>query len=627
MSETGPGQPTMAGRSVMAQARSSERPAGPGEASDPRHWLEAIGPWTAAGVPLLVTLWRITASPQWRDDLPIVRGLGLVPVGGEGAISTVLMQLLAIVPIGGRVLRAGAVSAVGAALAALALYEVARRLMASNARAPGLGAGLAIAAALLATLCPSWQIEGTVAGGATIAALLVWITLLAERDASRVDARVWLSTGLLAGLTLAESFVAAAVVLVAIGARLLASRRLPPRRGLLLLGGGLSVGALWCGLLALLRPFAARAWVDFGRDPLRAGFTSDFLAERPGALAVWMAELGLLPLVLAAGAAAWGLARRQTRVLAVPLVVLVVADALFPATRVARLSVDPLIPLRLLALGSLAALVALGIHTLALGLRRSRVPLAQPIAVLLVVGAFTLVLVTMEDSGHLANRRGKVAAEIWTDEAFTALPPRSLVLVRSEAVAWRLWSARVVRGERPDVVVVPMHLLSRGTVARRLLGMEPAMAGLVRDMAIAGRPSEYSLSALADARPLYVELDPTWDRRLFDHLVPGTMWIRFAPHALGRSDRRLALEREKSAFERVWGSASDPIQRDEATLAMLMLRGRDRAVALAALGDRRSVGATLEALRRVDGADPVLAELSHRLDRGRGRVDIAGLLR
>jgi hypothetical protein len=72
----------------------------------PRHWLDATCAWLALAIPLGLTLMRSSPSTQWRDDLAVVRGLGLVPFGGEGVPSTVLMQLAALLPIGGRLLRA-----------------------------------------------------------------------------------------------------------------------------------------------------------------------------------------------------------------------------------------------------------------------------------------------------------------------------------------------------------------------------------------------------------------------------------------------------------------------------------------------------------------------------------------
>ena len=55
-------------------------------------------------------------------------------------------------------------------------------------------------------------------------------------------------------------------------------------------------------------------------------------------------------------------------------------------------------------------------------------------------------------------------------------------------------------------VLVPMR--------SRLLAEEPALAPLLRDIALTNRPGEYALSTLADARSLYVELDATSDENV-----------------------------------------------------------------------------------------------------------------
>jgi hypothetical protein len=593
-----------------------------------RHWFESAGAWLAATIALVITLWRISEGAQWRDDLAVVRGLGLVPIGGEGVLSTLLMQLFALVPVGGRLMRASAVSAVGVAVTAALAYELTRRVLEHNARSPLLGAALARAAALMATLSPSWQLEGTIAGGAAVAAALALGTVLLRPDATTVDARTWLACGLLFGLTLMESHAASLVVLGALALQVLSLRELPPRRGAMLfaIGGGAAAG--FCAMLTLLRPLASRAWVDLGYDLVGLGLTAqDLAAERPGALAAWVGELGVVAMALAGLSAIWGLARTRTRWLVVPLVVFVAADAIFPSSRASQLSADPLAPIRLLALVAIAAGVALGVHTVALGLKKVQMPMARPAAVLLVAFDATLLLVTAEDSSYVASRRGQFATAVWTDEALSFLPPRSLVLVRSRAIAWRLWAARVVRGERPDVVVVPVRLLGRGSVARRLVELEPGLADLVRDVAISGRPGEYSLSALADLRPLYVEFDPDWDPRLSEHLVPGPTWMRFSPHALGRSDRERGLESGLESFRRVVAVAGRPTARHEATLAMLRARVHDQVLALAAFGDWESLDQTLEALAVLDAEDPLAAELHRRMaGRRKGRANVAGLL-
>src|SRR5262249_46145591 len=161
---------------------------------------------------------------------------------------------------------------------------------------------------------------------------------------------------------------------------------------------------------------------------------------------------------------------------------------------------DPFAPLRCLALAAIAVGSAFGVHEITLLLRRVRVPLAKPAGVLVVMFHVTLIALTSEEAAVAADRDAQVAAEGWAAEGYGARPLRSAVLVRSPAIAWRLWAARIVRGERPDALVVPAPLLGRGRVTEALLSNERATSLLLRDMALTGSPTEHALSTLADAR-------------------------------------------------------------------------------------------------------------------------------
>jgi len=140
--------------------------------------------------------------------------------------------------------------------------------------------------------------------------------------------------------------------------------------------------------------------------------------------------------------------------------------------------------------------------------------------------------------GGLVLRRGSPSSHV-------------AILARSRPGVLRIWSARLLQGIRPDLLVAPVHLVGEGGTAARLLRAEPATMPLVRDVTLSGRPTENALTTLADARPVECELDPGWDRRIVSHLVADRMWLRFAPQPLGASDRRLAFAAAELPFARV----------------------------------------------------------------------------
>jgi hypothetical protein len=232
-----------------------------------------------------------------------------------------------------------------------------------------------------------------------------------------------------------------------------------------------------------------------------------------------------------------------------------------------------------------------------------------------------------EASAFAADRRGETAAELWTDRALASVPPEGLLLLRSEALAWRLLAARIVRGQRPDLVVVPMPLLERGNVRARLLRTEPALAPLIREVALSGRPSEYALSTLADARPLFVEFDPSFARAELEHLVPQAFFMRFAPQPLGRSDRVAGLSQGLSEFRLVLAETERDGQRDVATRGVLMAETRGQALVAAALNDRKNLESILAIAHRLDPDDALAREIAVQLKaKPRGDLSLAKLL-
>jgi hypothetical protein len=585
----------------------------------PRPFAEAACRQLSFAVPLVVTMLRTSPTGQWRDDLPVVRALGLVPSGTEGFVSTAFTQLLALLPLGGRLLRAGWVSALGLALASAVAYRLVHRALSVSVDTPRLSPPLALAATLTAVLAPCWQLEGTLSGGITVGVALalsaIWVAI-------GVQAR-WtpLLLGALIATTAIESHAAALALAVSLGARLLLTRRWPKPAPAIQLASGMLVPIAFAALFLLLRPLSPHLELDLSGGIGTSSLVSvDAAAEGTTALAAWLSDAGILPCLLGLFGLALGLFRRSVRALGAPFAALVAVDLAFPANKVGILASDTLAPVRLLSLIAIAGASALAVQAIATYLRRTRVPFAEPASALLVVFHFTLAFVAAEDSAFAADRRDQVAADAWTDEALDVLPPSSLVLVRSEALAYRLWAAQIARGARTDLVVIPEPLLERGNVASLLLRQEPALAPLVREMALSGAPTEFSLASLSDARPLFVEIDSRWSKRLRDHLGPRAFFPQFSAHPLGRSDRAQSLKEGAAGWQRALAIATKPAQRDLATLAVMQGELRDRAQLLVDANDRDAAEVAVQSLFTIDPLDPVASTLRARLMAARDRA-------
>jgi len=244
-----------------------------------------------------------------------------------------------------------------------------------------------------------------------------------------------------------------------------------------------------------------------------------------------------------------------------------------------------------------------------LRLLATRVPLSKAASVLVVVFHLTLVALTSEEAGFAADRSEQFAAEVWTDEALGALEPNAAVLVRTPALAWRLWAARLLRGERPDVALIPIPLLGKGRVAMSLCATEPMLEPLLRDVALSGGPSEFGLSKLADVRPLHVEYDASWSKRLLSHVTVDGLWLEYAPEPLGQSDRKMSASNSLKPLSRVLRAIEATTLPDPPTSNVVATTLRAHASTLGALGEHEASDMFLDRIDEMSARDPLVTKL------------------
>jgi hypothetical protein len=617
---------------------SATRPAG-----DQRFWDEVAPRYVtflAATLPVFAAVVRSSSSSQWRDDVTMLRGAGLLVGQLQGAPSALLTSLALLVPGGPAHFRGALVSAIFVGVCGALLVRIVRRLTAVGGATPLVQLVLSLVASLTLTLSPTLQAEATVAGGSTLAlaAALGLVAMTLDEAAFETPTRV--QFGALFGVLLAESPPAAGAVALSVAAHAVLTRhrlrsQIAAPALLPLLAGFLGAVAIALGGF-FLRPLAPSLWVDVGRGLSFGGLAPlDVESLRVRALASWMNDVGVFPLLTGTVGAALVVLRPSLRTLGLPLLLLVLPDLIVPAHRGTALAVDPLLPLRAVAIASFSVLGAVALQTILLALERSRLPFSRGVGILLVAFSFAILAIASEEATQRVDRSAARSVEVFTDEALERLPPRAVVLVRRDVTAYRLWAARLVRGQRPDVTVIPLPLLTRGRVAQRALAEEPASAALLRDISARGTPSEYALSTLADARPLYVELDPTWDRALASHTVPEHLWLRFSSQPLAPSDRKTSQQAQDTARTRVRGAAISgdeetggyPDLSSEGTIEVLSTRAREEVAVAALLGDGESTRRSLSALAELRAADAFVVAARAHLTASRRPFDLRGMLR
>jgi len=604
--------------------------------------LDAALVWAAVALPATMALWRAASGVQWRSDLPAVRDHGLAALGTGGALSTVLTQALTLLPLGNLTFRASLGSVLALALSCYLLVRITRRLLELTASPRFVVTLLSAVAATTAGLCTTWQSEGTVGGGAmpAVAIVLLGVDLVMEitrRDAATLTpaaTRLWLLLGALTGAAFAENLPAGLALVAAVVVTAGTAGKPPPRRAIAPLL--LAMVAAFALLIApeLLRPLASRGWDDVARAVSTVNLTPlGVTATRQAALVAWLHEAGLAALVLAGLGLGVGLFRDDRRAWMSPLVVLVLVDLVYPLSATTTLAVDPLAALRCLALAAFAVAAAHGVAEALVYLRRARLPLSRPAAVLLVVFHMTAAAVTCEESAFVADRSDHFAAEEWTDAALGRLPINAAVLVHSPELTWRLWSAQAISGARPDVLVIPVPLLRRGLATSNLLPAEPSVAQVLRDIALTGQASEFGLSLLADARPLHVELDERWEERLVRHLTVEGAWLRFAPQMLGRSDHQPKAKHTLALDGRVTRGLRVGDAPDESTTAVVVKTLKEHVAALSLVGLSDSTEALLGGLEQLSPGDAFVTgarlRLAHatRISRNQRGIELRDLLR
>ncbi|MEQ9322249.1 MAG: hypothetical protein RIF41_23990, partial [Polyangiaceae bacterium] len=492
-------------------------------------------------------------------------------------------------------------------------------------------------AAVMAALSPAWQREATVAGGASVGLALLLASIhqglkLSELPALAPEAsRRWILLAATIGLTTVESVPAGLAAAMAVTALTATAGRLPRLRLVpWLLGAALLVVGLG-GAGLLLRPLSPGSWSDVGRALSMASLeTLHVDAVRKTTLLAWVDEVGALSLGLAALGLVRGAFRERTRAVVAALVAVLLCDLIYPSAAATELLPEPLAVLRCASMMVFAIGASAGVAEIVTFLSGLAIPMARPAAVLTVVFHVTLVAVTSEDAAFAADRSDHVAAEEWTDEALERLPRDAALLVHAPELAWRLWAAQMVRGQRPDVLVIPVPMLRHGRVTNNLLPSEPAVAQLLRDLALTGQASEYGLSLLADARPLLVELDARWDKRIVTHLTIEGPWLRYEPQVLGQSDRKIAAHVLVSG--RVLEGIRQAVAADRPSATVVAKTIKEHVAALSLLGMGETARPWLDGVERLDPEDPFVVparlRIAYAVDhrRGRGSVELRDLL-
>ena len=551
----------------------------------------------------------------------MLRALAWTGNGLTGGASALVLQLAYWVPLGSPFYRGALAGTLLLAGASAAIYALTRTLLAQSA--PRIAPVLALIAALTVSLSSAAQAEGEVGCGASLALLLSLLALRLLLRGPPQDPRAAAWLGLLLGGVLAERWTCFACLCAAATVAWRSTQGRPPFRATTsaaLLGAATAL-LLWSPLA--LRPLALHPYLDLG--PLRGDLASEVIRETASGVRMLHTDVGYVAFAAALAGAALGVWRRPLRQSAIALLVIVVLDALSSWTPMAPWG--DLAALHLLAFSALAAAIALAVQSASVAITTLQLPMTRGAVVFMVMADLTLAVSSAEEAAYRRDDAAARGTAAVTREALTRLPQGAVLLARSSAMVLRALTARLIEGERPDVLLLASPLTAEPRYAAALLEREPALQQVLRDAALEGYPREEALTIAADARPMLSELDRGWDRRTVSHLLPDRLWLRFLPQPLGASDRRPRYADLRATADAVAKESRDNDRLERATAALLRSRLVDAAVLGVALGDRDEMPALTQAIGQLVPDDPFVRELNARLAAGKGAIDWKGLPR
>ncbi len=598
-------------------------------------------------VTVAVPAWLAAAhAPNVADaahDEAVLRALGLGWTGAFRALDAAWDGLFAWLPVGTRASRASLGSAAAGGVAGGLVFVLARGVLRSARRGAGPGSGrietrvgmvVAAIASLAATLSPAWQLEAASPAGGTLGAALailpLALVLAPGEDAWPARASVVaLSLGAavsyepLVGLSALGSVVAALALGPRDGARPRLTRSDRWRTG----------AAFVVGLVPFLLALARRGSPLALATGVFGGLAGERGESAPGmAVAFVRDEVGAASGLLALAGAVLGARMRAARFTVAALAALALGGAVAMAFGAAAGPTRFAAPV-LAGVAGAYVLAAIAMQAIVEEVARARIPFARGSAAMILVLEAALPARAADDSSARADDRPKAATEGWDAAAWGPLAAGAVVLVRDPRVEARLYAERGAGELRGDLALVPLFDLA-GRGAARELARDPALMPIWRDAALVGAQEEWSLSSLAQERPLVAPYDPAWDRALARHLVPVGLFARFEPEPRGGSDRRRALEELSPTVPPPAGALVVPSERDRLALAiegdpeLLTLTARllrARAIALAAASERDVVAHAIDDLRPFSPRDSVAAELARRMTASRGAIDVKDL--
>jgi hypothetical protein len=542
--------------------------------------------FVSVAVPLAVCASRVQPYSDAAHDVAVARALGLGFTGAFRALDVVAAHAFLGLPMGTRALRAGLASACLCGVAGGLLFVLAKRLLATLAKAPVINPLVATLASVCASLSGAWIVESETAGSSILGVVLGLVpVVLASGPPSKW--RWPLFAGALGLAVSYEPFVGLIALAgsgaCAMGARTARPTSQPPpgsgARRRLPVALAFALGCCpFVGACAWLRLASSRLATNVWASPLGEG---THLGART-VIELLGSELGWLVAGLSLAGTVMALVRRRSRARAAGLLLMLLTSALAVTLGA------PAGPWRfggpaLVFVGAAAVLAGVAVQSIVVAVAHARVPLAGASAAMVLVLALTFPVLTLDDALARSEARATSGTRAWDDAAFEALPAGTLLLVSDSGLHARVLAAEATGELRGDLSVLPSIDVGHASAQDELDGV-PDLVPLLRDYVLYGEARERTLSSVAASRPLALGLVPAWEHALSRHVVPSGLFGIFHPEPRGASERLLAIDDEARATGALRDAIVSPGDAELAALTTRLLDARARS--LSAIGEK-----------------------------------------
>jgi len=500
---------------------------------------QTLALWLSAGVPCIAYIMTASAYAYWLDSGEFVAAAVQLDIAHPPGhpLSALYGKLLSLIPLGSLSFRV----AIGQAIATAVACALCCRANAAALRGmqldPQVTWALAVFGAWLSAFTYAlWfqAVRPEVYALQTLGVALVYERLMHAASAPRDRGRALLTAAFALGLALTNHHLIALLLTPAflpVLAEVVRGRRWDQLGVACLLGALALLTYLYLPVRALRDPPLNLGdpsnWERFFWVVSAQVYAHDMGSEaaEPMALRVldvislWFDDLGWFPLVLACLGLYVGLRLAATRRPCAIALIALASDG-FARAWLGPVRANPdmlgyLAP-SYFALGTLAA-SCLGALAWAWKARH-RASWLQARRAALLVPLSALVLIP--DTSARASLTTFTATDALDELRFRELPPRAVVLESSPQTVFRGQELSAVEGARPDLVHVPLPFLRYPNAAQHLLARQPALGPIVeayqRDH---DRLSDAAaLQVLAQARPVFIELDTRVDPELYAQL-------------------------------------------------------------------------------------------------------------